>query len=240
MKAVLGGPSRAEQAYLTIRESIVDGTLAPGEHLVQEDLAAQLGMSRQPIQQALTLLRNDGLVVESGARGLHVALIDVVDTTHRFQIRAVLEQLAVREAATRAAASPAFAHSLRREGEALLEAGERMVALEAHREAVNHDIAFHSFLSRASGNPLLDGTAELHWLYVRRVMIAVVRFADRGPIVWRQHREILNAICDGRVEQAVALIAVHVYGSGGALTTALARMKEEDDVADGTVAASAG
>jgi DNA-binding GntR family transcriptional regulator len=225
MKTIQSAKSRAEQAYLVIRESIVDGTLAPGAHLVQEDLAAQLGVSRQPVQQAMSLLKNDGLVVEIGARGLHVAPLDLVDTERRCQIRAVLEQLAVREATLRAAARPAFADELRREGEALLEAGERMVEIGAHREAVAHDVAFHSFLSRASGNPLLESTAQIHWLYFRRVMIAAVRFADRGPIVWCQHREILDAVCSGRLDEAVSRMATHIYGSRGALTTALARMK---------------
>jgi DNA-binding GntR family transcriptional regulator len=229
MKTIETAKSRAEQAYLVIRESIVDGTLAPGAHLVQEELASQLGVSRQPIQQAMTLLKRDRLVVEIGARGLHVAPLDQVDTEHRYQIRAALEQLAVREATLRAASVPGFADQLRREGEALLVAGERMVEIGAHREAAAHDVAFHSFLSQASGNPLLESTAKIHWLYVRRVMIAVVRFADRGPIVWLQHREILDAVCSGRLDEAVARVTAHIYGSSGALTTALARMTMEND-----------
>jgi len=228
MKTIETAKSRAEQAYLVIRESIVDGTLAPGAHLVQEDLAAQLGVSRQPIQQAMTLLKSDGLVVEIGARGLHVAPLDLADTECRRQIRAALEQIAVREVTLRAAASPSFADRLRREGEALLEAGDRMVEIGAHLEAVTHDVAFHAFLSRASGNSLLESTARIHWLYGRRVMTAVVRFADRGPFVWRQHREILDSVCAGRLDEAVARMTTHIYGSRDALATALARMKSDD------------
>ena len=227
MKLITPTVGRAEQAYLAIRDSIIDGSMRPGEHLVQEDLAAQLGVSRQPIQQAMALLRNDGLVVETGARGLRVAPLDPVDTAHRFQIRATLEALAVRLAAEHAANCREFADNLRREGEELLAAGERMVERGQHKEAVAHDVAFHSFLCRASGNPLINSTAELSWLYVRRTMIAVVRYANRGPTVWREHREILDTICRGRPDEAVGRICAHIYGSEGALTTALASMQAE-------------
>lgn len=232
MKAIVSAPSRAEQSYLAIRESIVDGTLAPGDHLVQEELAAQLGVSRQPIQQAMALLKSDGLVIETRARGLRVSPLDPVETAHRYQIRAALEQLAARQVAERAASSPDFARQLAREGERMLESGNAMVDVGRHREAVDHDVAFHSFIYEASGNPLLASTAEVHWLYLRRVMIAVLRFADRGPIVWAQHADILRALCRGRVDESVALVTAHVYGAEGALTDALRRMASEQERAD--------
>lgn len=229
MRSIVSAPSRAEQAHAAIRESIIDGTLPPGSHLVQEELAAKLGVSRQPIQQAMALLKSDGLVVETRARGLRVAPLDPVETAHRYQIRAALEQLAARQTAERAAASTDFARKLASDGEVMLEAGNAMVALGRHREAVDHDVAFHSFIYEASGNPLLLGTAQVHWLYLRRVMIAVLRYADRGPIVWAQHGDILRALCRGRVDESVALVTAHVYGAEGALTDALRRMAAEQE-----------
>jgi DNA-binding GntR family transcriptional regulator len=96
MKPLTSVPSRTEQVYSAIRESICDCSLEPGTHLVQEDLAAMLGVSRQPIQQAMLLLKNDGLVVEHGARGLYVAPIDRAETVDRYQIRLMLDKLSVR------------------------------------------------------------------------------------------------------------------------------------------------
>lgn len=80
MKPITSTPSRAEQVYFAIRDSICDGALEAGTHLVQEDLAARLGVSRQPVQQAMALLKNDGLVLEQGARGLYVAPLDAEAT----------------------------------------------------------------------------------------------------------------------------------------------------------------
>jgi DNA-binding GntR family transcriptional regulator len=92
---------------------------------------------------------------------------------------------------------------------------------------VDHDIAFHMLLYRATGNPLLAPSAETHLLYCRRVMIAVLEFSDRGPVVWAQHRDILSAICSGRVEEAGALMTGHIYGSERAFTEALRRMNTD-------------
>jgi|AntRauTorcE11898_2_1112593.scaffolds.fasta_scaffold11566_3 DNA-binding GntR family transcriptional regulator len=212
-------------AYGTLRESIVDGTLAPGTHIIQEEIAAQIGVSRQPVQQALALLKSQGLLVEIGARGLYVSEFSTSETLSRFQVRAALEQVAVREASIRAAVEPTFAESIWAEGDAIIARGQSLVAAKQLKEAVTEDILFHSFLCRVSGNNLLQPTLEAHWVYIRRIMIAVVLYADRGPLVWKEHHEVLDAICAGRPEEAVARIATHIYGSGGALLTAIERME---------------
>lgn len=59
-------PGLAEQVYRAVLDEICDGALAPGASLVQEQLAERFGVSRQPIQQAMALLKADGLVEEAG------------------------------------------------------------------------------------------------------------------------------------------------------------------------------
>lgn len=221
MKPITSTPSRAEQVYFAIRDSICDGALEAGTHLVQEDLAARLGVSRQPVQQAMALLKNDGLVLEQGARGLYVAPLDAEATVQRYQIRLSLDQLAARLTAERAARSPEFAQSLRVEGQRILDAGDMAVARGSHRDAVANDVEFHSFIYEKSGNPLIAATAEPLWHYLRRVMMAVLSYAERGPIVWDQHHEILAALAEGRVAEAEALVAAHIQGAAAAFLKAL-------------------
>ena len=224
MKPITSTPSRAEQVYFAIRDSICDGALEAGTHLVQEDLAARLGVSRQPVQQAMALLKNDGLVLEQGARGLYVAPLDAEATVQRYQIRLSLDQLAARLTAERAAASPDFAQSLRVEGQRILDAGDLAVAKGSHRDAVASDVEFHSFIYEKSGNPLIAATAEPLWHYLRRVMMAVLSYAERGPIVWDQHHEILAALAEGRVAEAEALVAAHIQGAEAAFLKAIDRV----------------
>lgn len=223
MKPIASTPSRAEQVYLSIRDSICDGTLEPGTHLVQEEVAASLGVSRQPVQQAMILLRNDGLVLEQGARGLYVAPLEAEQTIQRYEIRLALDQLAARRVAERAAASPDFAQGLRRAGERLLARGDHALATGSYRDAVAHDVEFHSWIYEMSGNPLIAATAEPHWLYLRRVMIAVLSYAERGEVVWKQHHEILGRLVGGDADRVVALMEVHIKGAEAAFLRHLPR-----------------
>ena len=214
-------PSRTEQVYQTVRESICDCVLEPGTHLVQEELAAKLGVSRQPVQQAMLLLKNDGLVVESGARGLYVAPIDREGIEHHYQIRLVLDQLAAGLVAERAYGDEAFRTRLRREGDAILATGSGALQEGTAAEAVRHDVAFHTFIYTMSGNPLIETTAAAHWLFLRRVMIGVLLHAKRGQLVWSQHEEILDALVAGDVGASVALATEHVAGAKDALVAAM-------------------
>lgn len=222
MQPIAAAPSRTQQVYNAIRDSICDGKMTPGTHLVQEDLAAALGVSRQPVQQALLLLKNERLVVELGGRGLYVAPLTADDVIHHYQIRIVLDQLAARLVTERAAASPAFAAELARQGEVILSEGEAARNRSNAPDAVGHDVQFHSFIYEMSGNPFIADTVAAHWNYLRRVMVAVMLHAERGEIVWRQHAEILDALLAGDISVSERVAAEHVLGAQEALLRALA------------------
>jgi DNA-binding GntR family transcriptional regulator len=221
LQPIVSTPNRAQQVYELIRDSICDCSLEPGRHLVQEELASTLGVSRQPVQQAMLLLKNDGLVVELGGRGLYVAPLDPDAVMHRYQIRVVMDQMAARLVAAQAAASPRFAARLRKEGDAILMEGQAAQLGGDAVETVGHDVRFHSFLYDMSGNPLIAPTADPHWYYLRRVMIAVLLHADRGPLVWEQHRNILDALVRGDIASGLELVTSHVTGAETALLAAL-------------------
>ncbi len=69
-------PDLVEQVYRALLDAISDGSLAPGARLTQEDIAEQLAVSRQPVLQALRLLKKDGLVLDAPGRGVLVAPLD--------------------------------------------------------------------------------------------------------------------------------------------------------------------
>ena len=225
LKPLVNSPSRTELVYRRIRDSIRDCSLEPGKHLVQEELAAMLGVSRQPIQQAMLLLKTDGLIVESGTRGLYVAPLDPVQIGHHYQIRLVFDQLAAGLVAERAADSSAFAEDLRRRGSKILREGEEARNVGAAK-AVSQDVRFHTFLYEMSGNPLIAPAADMHWNFLRRVMVAVLLHAERGPIVWSQHREILDLLAVGKSREVRGLVTRHILGAKDALLEALAERKK--------------
>jgi DNA-binding GntR family transcriptional regulator len=215
-------PGRSEQVYQMLLDAICDGSLAPGAHLVQEQVAARLGVSRQPVQQALAILRTEGLLVELGKRGLFVAPLELETVRHHYEIRSALDGLAARRAAERAGSDKAVQAQLDGEGAAILAAGRAAVTGGQVAELVKLDIAFHAFLYQASGNPLLLPSAEPHWRQLRRVMGEVLRRAQEPTEVWRQHEEILKAVLAGDASRADELAVNHVASARRRLESALA------------------
>jgi DNA-binding GntR family transcriptional regulator len=197
-------PDLAEQAYQSILAAICDGRLAPGERITQERLAESLSVSRQPVLQALLLLKRDGFVAEAGNRGIMVAPLTSEHIVNLYQVRSVLDGLAAREAARRKAdLSPA-----------LLAAGRRAAAEKTVSAMIDADLSFHRAIYGAAGNPLLLQTAERHWSHIRRVMGAVLQRADTRAAIWDEHESMLAAIVRGEADRAQQLALDHCEVAG--------------------------
>jgi DNA-binding GntR family transcriptional regulator len=231
MKILPSQPSLAQQVYDAIVDEICDGSLPAGAHLVQEQLAARLGVSRQPVQQAMALLKADGMVEEIGRRGLRVTPLDVDLVRQHYDIRAALDGLAARSAALRARDLPGFADEVAGRGRAILRRGEAAVEIGAVGEQVRHDVELHALLYVSSGNPLLARTAEPHWRFLRRAMGEVLGHAQLPREIWRQHAKILEAVVAGDPARAEALAVEHDLQAAETLCDALA--DRPDDAATG-------
>ena len=219
MRPIHAQPSRAELAYQSLLDAICEGSLPAGEPLVQEDLAARLGVSRQPIQQAIIRLKSEGLVEDAPGRGHRVPELDLSTMKDHYQIRSAMDQLAARLAAMRAAESEAVANEISEQGRKILDAGRRAVDKDSVKEMIRHDIAFHGCIYRHCGNSQIALTVEHHWRFLRRVMGDVLRFARPPDEIWNQHEQILKAVVDGDPEQASALAAAHIEQANDSLTS---------------------
>lgn len=188
MTALPTPPSRVEQVYDAIVDDICTGKLAPGTPLRQELLAERFHVSRQPVQQALLLLKNQGLVREFGRRGLEVTPLDAGSVSHLYELRAVLDGYAARCAATRISAD-----GLRRARE-LVDAGQRAHQELDYATMITADVEFHRLLVEEAGNPLLVESTGPVWRNVQRVMGEVLYRGDAPAWVWRDHADILDAV----------------------------------------------
>lgn len=222
MKALKPSPNLAEQVYDALVDEICGGALPAGSHLVQEQLAERLGISRQPVQQALARLKADGMLHEIGRRGLWVAPLDPGLMRHHYDIRAVLDGLAARLAAARVRDEPEATEAFRLHAAAILDAGTRAVATGDTAEQVRQDRAFHGLVYEMSGNPLLARTAEPHWRFLRRAMGEVLRRAELPAEIWRQHAEIAEVIAAGAPDRAERLMMDHDLDVAKTLAAALA------------------
>ncbi|WP_188986058.1 GntR family transcriptional regulator [Pseudomonas matsuisoli] len=190
-----------EQVYVAILDAICDGTLPPNERITQEGLAEQLGVSRQPILQAFQILKREGFIEESGRKGVIVTPLDPLRLVQLYQVRAALDALAASEAARRVREHGAEPY--RAEGEKLIRQGREAAVGENDYRRVQADIAFHQFIYRMSGNPVIGETTAIHWHHIRRVMSAILQSDVRTfDGVWDEHENILLAILAGDEQQA--------------------------------------
>jgi DNA-binding GntR family transcriptional regulator len=192
-------PDRVDQVYSALLGAISDGALAPGQRITQEEIAAQLAVSRQPVLQALRLLKNDGFVQDAPGRGLQVAPLDAGWMQQVYQVRGALDMLAARLAAERR-------HVL---DPALLTRGRKAAAGRNIRAMIDADLAFHQSLYQASGNTLIEQSATLHWGHLRRVMGAVLQSTAQRATVWDEHQAIADAVAAGQAERAATLAGRH-------------------------------
>jgi len=109
----------------TLREKILAGELAPGQRLVEAQLAQWLGVSRTPLRYALSVLASEALLERSGARGFVVRRFSVRDVLNAIDVRGVLEGLAARMVAENgvSAALAASLNACLREGDEIFNAG---------------------------------------------------------------------------------------------------------------------
>lgn len=214
-------PSLADQVYDAVVDEICDGRLAAGTHVVQEQLAARFGVSRQPVQQAMSRLKADGIVEEVGRRGLCVTRLDPKRMRDHYGIRAALDGWAARGAALAAGSDAGLPVSFLPNGRQILEAGRAAVTAGNIAEQVRHDDAFHFLIYAASGNPMVASTAEPHWRFLRRAMGDVLRKAQAPQEIWRQHGEIFDAIASGEADTAARLAIQHVEQAADRLAEVL-------------------
>jgi DNA-binding GntR family transcriptional regulator len=220
MKAISLQPNLVDQVKDALLEEITSGKLSPGERIIQEQIAQALGVSRQPVQQALLLLRNQGVLKDAGGRGLIVAPLDADHVAHIYEMRAVIEGLACRLAATHRA------EQARKQGEAIIEAGRKAVASGSVAKMIAADIRFHEFLYGLSGNPLIGPAMDTHLTYTQRVMGEVLVQDQEPRDIWDQHAKILAAIVSGKAELAEKLAKEHLMQASHFMVSRLKTMPE--------------
>ncbi|AYM41635.1 GntR family transcriptional regulator [Mycobacteroides chelonae] len=160
-----------DDAYKALRTAIVDGTLAPGERLRDDELSRWLGVSRTPIREALSRLEHAGLVQTQPGRHTIVSPIDIREARAAQSVAAAMHELAVREAITNISAGDLAA---------MRHANTRFAAaLDAHDPdaALAADDEFHAVAVEASANPYIAAVLEQVTPVLRR--LERIRFAGR-------------------------------------------------------------
>ena len=214
-------PSMTEQVYDQILAEIIAGRLSDHPRLIQEDLAKTLGVSRQPVQQALLLLRNQGILRDAPGRGLVVAPIEAGFVRDLFEVRAAAEALACRLAAGRGSKQAA------KLGPKFIEDGRKAERDGSVFKLIAADKKFHEFLYDISGNRLIKETMQPYWVHLRRLMGEVLLRDETPRRIWDQHEAILQAIMRGNGTKAEDLARTHITKAASVFIARIEKNAEE-------------
>jgi DNA-binding GntR family transcriptional regulator len=203
-----------------IRSAILDGGLVPGSKIAQDELAAELGVSRLPVRQALLVLQREGLVFLDHGRGALVAPLDIKFVSDLFDCRAAIDGYVAGVLAARENFDPSVLIQIVQEGREAAQRGE------SRRDLVKE---FHMTQYEAVGNQVLTTIMRPLLDHVQRVVTFVQLSTSKGSgdqskpragrsqpglrsqmDTWDEHAALVEAITDGRVGRARSLARAHV------------------------------
>jgi DNA-binding GntR family transcriptional regulator len=191
-----------EQVKEILLERILRGELEPGERLVETRIARELGTSQAPVREALRDLQNLRLVESEPFRGARVRAVGDEQLLPVFPVRVALEELAAREAATRANGD---VRALERELEAMRDAAQR----GDWRTQISHDLAFHrTVVEMAENEPLLQSWLVLG-IEVSTAFGTYWTYWDQADLA-EFHVPIVEAIASGSPARAASEARKHV------------------------------
>jgi DNA-binding GntR family transcriptional regulator len=208
MRSDAAASTRADEAYVRLREEIIATDLPPGTLLLESKLMHRLGVGRTPVREALIRLHRDGFITIIPRRGTLVSEINITDLAAIYEVRTRLESWAARLAAERAQAED------RREAEQLIQQLDTLTDAEGYAPLLALDRRIHRFVYRTSKNEFLAQTLDhYHNLSLRILQVAMRRYPTLTPRledVVQEQRTLLEAICRGDGETAERVAAEHV------------------------------
>ena len=213
--------SLIEHVTAELRRLVLAGELAPGERVVELELAAQLAVSRTPLRLAFAELEREGLFERLPTRGFRVRRVTLDEVAQAIDVRGALEGLAAR-AAAEAGVAPEVLQELRAcvtEGRALVDGASTAAPLDTQRW-ITMNVRFHRALMLAANNPVLASTLA----HVTKTPLAApgaVALGGMRPLLelaflqraQSDHEDIVRAIEAREGARAEALLREHARRS---------------------------
>ncbi|MGH8959122.1 MAG: GntR family transcriptional regulator [Acidimicrobiia bacterium] len=205
----------SEQIADEIRAAILSGRFRPGERLMEEVLATEFGVSRNPVREALRQLSAAGFVEVVPRHGASVATLGVQSVRELFEVRSALEAVMARLAAERI--TPDLTAALAE----LVAQGQRAANNQQLDDLPDLNTAFHNAVARAAGNSrlvVLNETVRdtIQWVYARALR-------ERAIDSWKEHTALFEAIKSRDATLAAHLALDHINRAEAAYLAAMAR-----------------
>jgi DNA-binding GntR family transcriptional regulator len=196
--------SVAQRVERDLRRAIVDLELSPGTRLSEQEIADRLGVSRQPVREALIALAKTGLVEVLPQRGTSVVKISVQKMKEARFVREAIETAVVRRACA------GFDRGARERIDDLLAAQQRAAERGDHDTFQHYDQMFHATLADGAGCPLAwQAIADIKAHMDRVCKLTLPGTAAMLPLI-DQHRAIVRAIDAGDADRAERSMRHHL------------------------------
>ncbi len=200
------GLTAEQEAYRHIQLALRFGRYRAGDRLIPEEIAAEIGMSRMPVREAFRRLASEGLVILRPNRGCIVAGLTLEEIYETFEIRSVLEGLAVR------LAMPRIDNEVIEELERLLVRMER-AGPKATNDWVARHQEFHSYVCGLCGRPKLIRQISAHHVLIEPYLRIWFEYADKPLSARQEHQLVIDALQSGDAEHAEAVMKNHVLST---------------------------
>ena len=205
------------QITARLRERILAGAYAPGAPLLQDSIAAEFGVSKIPVREALVQLSAEGLVNVFAHRGFQVRALSLEEVEEVFRLRMQIEPEAVAEGARRAEAQD------REAAQEALSSLDAAVAAEDLADVGDLNSAFHLALVVPRLQPVAaDVLSRLHGL-ARRYVRMHLQPLGRSRRAKREHAMLFQAWATGKAKEAGRLARAHIETTEQDLREALVR-----------------
>ena len=204
--------------FNTLRQAILKGELAPGERLMEIQLAQKLGVSRTPIREAIRKLELEGLVLMIPRRGAEVARISEKSLKDVLEVRRSLEELAIELACQRMTEEDMQAlEEAQKAFKAAIDQGDAMKIAET--DEAYHDVIYHSTRNKRLVQILNNLREQMY-----RYRLEYVKDTDYHIVLLNEHKELVDAIESGKKEEARQIMKKHITNQE---MTVIRNIKEE-------------
>ncbi|WP_312427577.1 GntR family transcriptional regulator [Lacrimispora sp.] len=190
--------------FNTLRQAILKGELAPGERLMEIQLAERLGVSRTPIREAIRKLELEGLVLMIPRKGAEVAKISEKSLRDVLEVRRSLEELAIELACQRM--TPEAVEELEKKQEEFKEAVEQGNPMEI----AETDEAYHDVIYKGTCNDRLVQMINNLREQMYRYRLEYIKDEDKRQILLLEHDNILKAVRLRKVQEAKEAMREHI------------------------------
>lgn len=196
----------SEQAFEAVRERIVSGSIAENAPVRQDALAAELGVSKIPLREALARLEQEGLLISRVNRGYVVRPMSADQAEEIYALRLAIEPAAAGRACVEAD------DGARAAVRAAFDRLDAAAADDLARVAVMNR-EFHTALVRSEGRLLTTQLVERLSILSERYVVAHLKPAGREARAHGEHRDLLDAWTAGRAAEVESLLAQHIQGT---------------------------